>query len=57
MKFSVGDRVFTKKNHVCGGNEWEIIRVGAEIKLKCNKCNREVMFFKPDLEKKIKIKL
>lgn len=41
--FALGDRVILKKPHACGENLWEIVRVGADIKLKCMACNRVVM--------------
>ena len=41
--FSLGDRVILKKPHACGENLWEIVRVGADIKLKCAACGRVVM--------------
>ena len=41
--FSLGDRVILKKPHACGENLWEIVRVGADIKLKCLACGRVVM--------------
>lgn len=37
------DIVEMKKKHPCGGNIWTVIRVGADIKIKCNTCNRTVM--------------
>ena len=37
------DVVQMKKKHPCGGFEWTVIRVGADIKIKCNICNRMVM--------------
>ena len=37
MDYKVGDVVKTKKAHPCGSNEWEIIRVGLDFKLKCNR--------------------
>lgn len=43
-----------KKPHVCGSFKWQVIRNGAEVKIKCEKCGREVMLFKPELEKRIK---
>ena len=43
MNYSVGDRIITKKVHPCGSGEWEIIRVGADIKIKCLGCGRIVM--------------
>lgn len=41
--FSLGDVVLMKKPHACGTNEWTIIRVGADIKIKCVSCGRIVM--------------
>ena len=43
MNYSVGERIITKKVHPCGSGEWEIIRVGADIKIKCLGCGRIVM--------------
>ncbi len=55
MKYNIGDHIITKKKHVCGSDEWEVLRTGAEIKIKCTKCNREIMVFKTELDKKIKV--
>lgn len=41
--FELGDVVEMKKGHPCGSNEWEIIRLGADIKIKCVGCGRIVM--------------
>ena len=41
--FLLGDRVVLKKPHACGENLWEIVRVGADVKLKCAGCGRVVM--------------
>ena len=41
--FALGDQVVLKKPHACGENLWEIVRVGADIKLKCLACGRVVM--------------
>ena len=56
MIYKLGDIVETKKPHVCGNNKWSVIRVGADIKLKCVGCEREIMMAKYELDKKIKIK-
>ena len=37
MDYQVGDIVQLKKKHPCGSSEWEILRVGADFKLKCRK--------------------
>lgn len=54
MAYQIGDIVTTKKTHPCGGNTWTIVRVGADIKIKCEKCQRIVMFSLDDFKSKIK---
>ncbi len=53
MKYQLNQTITTKKPHVCGNNTWKVIRLGADIKIKCLKCNREVMIPKYELDKKI----
>lgn len=43
-----------KKVHPCGNNEFEIIRLGADIKIRCIKCNRVIMLSRVDFNKRIK---
>ncbi|MCD8015620.1 MAG: DUF951 domain-containing protein [Lachnospiraceae bacterium] len=43
MEFEVGDIVKLKKKHPCGSQEWEILRVGADFRLKCTGCARQIM--------------
>ncbi len=52
--FNLHDRVIMKKNHACGTNEWIITRVGADIKIKCVNCNREIMMDRLEFMKKLK---
>ena len=52
--YKLGSIVVMKKSHPCGENRWEIIRMGIDIKIKCTKCNREVMLSRIDFEKKLK---
>lgn len=54
MEYSLNDIVIMKKIHPCGSNEFEIIRLGADIKIKCLKCGRVIMVPRVDLNKKIK---
>lgn len=42
-EFELGDVVTMKKPHACGANEWSVIRVGADVKIKCMHCGRIVM--------------
>ena len=43
-----------KKAHPCGANEWEITRLGADIKIKCTNCGRTVLIPRIEFNKKIK---
>ena len=53
-KIEIGSRVIMKKGHPCGTNEWEVTRVGADIKLRCVNCNRVIMLPRVDFNKKLK---
>jgi hypothetical protein len=52
--FNIGDIVQMKKTHPCGSSEWEIIRLGADIKIKCMGCGRIVMLPRMKFEKDVK---
>lgn len=53
-EYETGSRVEFKKQHPCGGNTWEIIRIGMDIKVKCLNCGRLIMLPRKEFEKKIK---
>ena len=52
--YKLGSRVIMKKAHPCGTNEWEIIRVGADIKIKCLGCGRSIVIPRVEFNKKLK---
>lgn len=52
--FYIGDIVQMKKQHPCGSYDWEIIRVGADIKIKCVDCGRIVMIPRSKFQKGVK---
>ena len=54
MNYKVGSIVTMKKGHPCGENKWTITRVGVDVKIKCLKCNIEIMLSSLDFEKKLK---
>ena len=54
LVYEVGDIVQLKKNHPCGIKEWEILRVGADFKLKCLGCGHEIMLKRTLVEKSTK---
>lgn len=54
MDLRIGDVVQTKKPHPCGSEQWEIVRVGMDIRLRCIKCGRLVLIPRLKAEKSIK---
>ena len=54
MNVNVGDILIMKKPHPCGGREFEVLRIGADFKIKCMTCSREVMVPRGKIEKNIK---
>ena len=50
----VGDIVRLRKAHPCGSYEWEVVRVGADIGLKCLKCQRRVLLARDVFERRMK---
>lgn len=54
MLLQVGDIVKMRKAHPCGNDLWKITYVGADIKIKCEKCERIVMLERPVFEKRLK---
>ena len=54
INFTVGDTVTTRKAHVCGCNTWQIVRTGADYKLKCSKCGHIVLMSEEKVRKAVK---
>lgn len=54
LQYKIGTKVVMKKQHPCGANEWEIIRLGADIKIKCLNCNRTLFMPRIEFNKKVK---
>lgn len=53
-KYGIGTKLIMKKQHPCGNNLWEIVRLGADIKIKCLGCSHVVMIPRVEFNKKIK---
>lgn len=53
-QFQLGDIVQMKKNHPCGSNEMEIIRMGMDIRIKCVRCKHSVLIPRAKFEKNMK---
>lgn len=54
MNYKLNSIVIMKKAHPCGENLWEVVRVGADIKIKCQKCGHVIMLSRIDFNKKLK---
>ena len=54
MDIQVGDRLTLKKAHPCGSHEWEVLRIGADFRLKCSGCGHQIMTPRTQIEKKIR---
>ncbi|MCQ2439835.1 MAG: DUF951 domain-containing protein [Oscillospiraceae bacterium] len=54
MNILVGDVLTMKKPHPCGSGRWEVLRIGADFKLRCLGCGHEVMGARSKFEKQIK---
>ncbi|MBM7641878.1 DUF951 domain-containing protein [Streptococcus loxodontisalivarius] len=59
--YEIGSLVEMKKPHACliketgkKANEWEVVRLGADIKIKCRNCQHLVMMSRHDFERKLK---
>ena len=52
--YQLNSIVIMKKQHPCGTNEWKVIRVGADIKIKCLGCGRSIMLPRVEYNKKLK---
>lgn len=54
MELHLRDKVELKKQHPCGSNIWEVLRVGMDIKLRCTGCGHELMLPRRKVEKSIR---
>ena len=54
MDIEVNDVIRLRKKHPCGGDEWQVVKLGVDIRIKCLKCQRLVLLERSDLEHRIK---
>ncbi|MCX7911489.1 MAG: DUF951 domain-containing protein [Dehalococcoidales bacterium] len=50
----LGDIVRLNKKHPCGGDRWEVVRLGADIGVRCLTCGRRVLLARSALERRIR---
>jgi len=54
MDIKIGDILKLKKAHPCGSKEWEVLRVGADFRLKCCGCQHSIMISRVLAEKNVR---
>ena len=54
VEFRMEDVLYLRKPHPCGGYEWRIVRLGADIRVECCTCKRRVLLPRRELEKRVK---
>lgn len=54
MDIQVGDILKMKKQHPCGSSEWEVLRIGADFRLKCTGCGHQIMLPRVKAEKNVR---
>jgi hypothetical protein len=54
VEIHLGDIVRLRKQHPCGGYEWEVVRLGADIGLVCQTCGRRVLLPRGSFNKRLK---
>ena len=57
LELQVGERIQMRKTHACGGDTWRIVRVGAEIGMRCETCDRKVFLARSEFERRLKQRL
>jgi hypothetical protein len=53
-KIEIGDIIKLKKQHPCGGYDWEILRVGTDFRIKCTTCDRQVWLPRREVLRRMK---
>ena len=54
IKFSVGDKLIMKKKHPCSSDIFSVMRIGSDVRIKCEGCARDLTIARDSLEKMIK---
>jgi len=54
VELRMDDIVRLKKPHPCGGSDWRVVRLGADIGLKCQTCDRRILLPRRDLARRMK---
>ncbi|MBP3434593.1 MAG: DUF951 domain-containing protein [Clostridia bacterium] len=52
--YGINDVVTLKKQHPCGGKDWKIVRLGADVKIQCATCGKYVNLTRDELKRRVK---
>ena len=52
--YGINDEVTLKKQHPCGGKDWKIVRLGADVKIQCATCGKYVNLTRDELKRRVK---
>lgn len=54
LPVAINDIVEMRKKHPCGGNRWQVVRVGADIGIRCQTCGRRVLLARSAFERQVR---
>jgi hypothetical protein len=54
IELRLGDVLRLRRPHPCGASDFEVMRLGADIGLRCTRCGRRILLARPLLERRIK---
>ncbi|MGE0227327.1 MAG: DUF951 domain-containing protein [Dehalococcoidia bacterium] len=54
LDLRVGDVLRLRRKHPCGGFDWDVVRVGADVGMRCRECGRRVLLDRPTLHRRLK---
>jgi hypothetical protein len=57
VQFALGDVLHLRKAHPCGSHTWTVVRLGADIGIRCQGCERRVLIPRSELERRIKTRV
>ena len=54
LPLHLGDELQLKKAHPCGSDRWQVLRVGADLRLRCSGCGRIILVPRADIERRVR---
>jgi len=54
MEIQIGDVVRLRKKHPCGGDQWQVLSLGVDVKIKCLTCQRQVLLDREVFERRVR---